>query len=192
MPDETQAATAETQETTETTETVAQVEKTPAELKAELEGAQARIAELNKENARRRKDAEAQAAAQAEAERKAAEEQGQFKNLYETEKQTAASRAAELESATAKLDRANEILGSDIDKRIEKWPDEVKKLVPNGEGVDALTRFEKVSELAPLADRLMDVPARPGNSAGPTPSGGPGGANDKDAKEAHRRTVGYG
>lgn len=189
MPEETQVETTETQETVETTETVEQVEKTPEQLQADLKSAQAQIHKLNQENAKRRKDAEAQEAAQAEAARKAAEEQGKFKDLYEAEQQTVAGKMAELETANTKLARYDEILSSDVDKRIEKWPDEVKKLVPSGEGVDALTRFEKVSELTPLAERLLNTPARPGNSAGPTPQGGPAGDLQKQTSEAVARNI---
>lgn len=188
MPEETQVETTETQETTEATATVETV-KTPEELKAELEGAQARIAELNKENAKRRKDAEALEAAQAEAARKAAEEQGRFKELYDAEQKVVESKSAELESVTAKLAKANEILAADLEARIKSWPDEVKKLIPAGDGVDALTRFEKVSELAPLAERLMNAPARPGNSAGPTPQGGPTKDLQKQTSEAVARNI---
>lgn len=147
----------------------------------ELEGAQKRISELNKENEKRRlaeKDA---------AEKKLAEE-GKLQELVELRAKERDEKATELEAASQKLNRLNEILGADVDKRIEKWPDEVKKLVPSGEGVDALARFERVTELQGLAERLMNVPARPGNGAGPTPTGGPTGADEKVAQavEANR------
>lgn len=180
-----QAAQAATTTETVTVETGADATGETAEAKAEriakeLEGAQKRIAELNKENEKRRlaeKDA---------AEKKLAEE-GKLQELVELRATERDAKAAELETASQKLTRLNEILGADVDKRIEKWPDEVKKLVPTGEGVDALTRFEKVSELAPLAERLMNVAPRPGNGAGPTPSGGPGGNTVDTPRPANYR-----
>lgn len=163
--------TVETTPETVTTETVttevAETPDTKAErLAKELSGAQAQIGKLNKENEKRRLD-EKQAA-----EKKLVDD-GKLQELADTRASERDAVTAERDVQAAKLNRLNEILGGDVDKRIEKWPDEVKKLIPSGEGVDALARFERVSELAPLAERLMNVTARPGNGAGPTPSGGP-------------------
>jgi hypothetical protein len=170
----------ETTETvdTATTETVgstpaADAGKTPEQLAADLESAQRRIHELNKENEKRRKQAEEQERQQRTAEEKRLAEQGEFKSLAATREAERDAAQAELQSAAAKLARLNEILSADIAKRIEAWPLEVRGLVPDGEGVDALQRLERITELEPLAQRLMKAAAPGGNSAGPVPSAAP-------------------
>lgn len=91
---------------------------------------------------------------------------------------------AERDTYAAKVSKANELLSADIEKRIKDWPDEAKALLSDGEGVDALERLEQVAKVEPLANKLMDVPARPGNGSGPTATGGPAPANEKALAEA--------
>lgn len=170
MSDTTETVDTTATETVETTP-ASVAGKTPEQLQAELETAQKRIHELNKENEKRRKQADEQAKQQQEAEEKRLAEQGEFKTLADQRTAERDAVTAQLETAAGKLLRLNEILSADISRRIEAWPQEVKSLVPDGEGVDALQRLERITELEPLAQRLMKASAPGGNSAGPAPSG---------------------
>lgn len=173
----------ETVETTETTEveqpqtpTGETPEQKAERISKELESAKSHIHKLNKENEKRRKDQE-------EADRKAAEEQGKFKELYETEQGKVTQLTTDHETAKEKLAKYETILSADIEARIKDWPEAVKKLIPLGEGVDALSRFESVTNHAELAQKLMDKPVNPGNGPGPRASGGPAGKQEKEASQ---------
>lgn len=187
MPEET-TETATVDEVTETAaETVAAANQTPEQLKAELEGAQKRIKELNTENAKRRKQQEEFETKQAAEEEERKKKQGEFEGLFNDEKQKTATLSAEVESSKEKLAKYETILSADIETRIKDWPDEVKNLIPTGDGVDALARLESLSKLSPLVQKLTAGPTNPGNGAGPRPSGGPGSADVKAAQDAAAR-----
>lgn len=182
MTDETSTATVtegevSAPETTETVETPEAETLDAAALKAELEGAQKRIAELNKENEKRR------LAEKAAAEQKLIDE-GKSKELAETAQAERDAVIAERDALSEKVNKANELLNADIEKRIKDWPEEAKALLPNIEGVDALERLEQVARIEPLAKKLMDAPPKPGNGSGPTAVGGPSGVNEKALAEA--------
>jgi chromosome segregation ATPase len=159
-----------------TTTATAETAKTPEQLQAELQSAQNRIHELNKENEKRRKQQEELEKQQKAAEEERLAKQGEFQKLAETRTTELQTAQSELESANAKLTQYETLLGSDIDKRIEKWPEEVKALVPK-EG-DALQRLQEIKKLEPLANSLMSVPAAGGMRPGPVPSGRPSDVKD--------------
>ena len=163
---------------------VVETTQTPEQLKSELAGAQARIHELNKENEKRRKAQEAADAAAKTADEARLAEQGEFKTLAETRTAELAAATASLTSATDKLTRLDTIVGADIEKRVAAWPDEVKVLIPKADSADALTRLERVTELEPLATRLMTAKPAAGNSAGPVPGGARTPEMQKEAQQA--------
>lgn len=185
----------ETTETVEavTTETVEDVETGKDGKPFDPERAQATIEKLRAEiktlkpvatEAERLKQERADAeAAQAEAQRKAAEEQGKFKELYEAETAKVTNSTNELTAAQEKLTRYDSLLAADIDNRIKGWPEEIAALIPSGDSVDALTKMEAISKLEPAAQRLMKAPAPGGNGAGPVASGMP------DATDQQRNAV---
>lgn len=144
--------------------------KTPEQLKEELASAQARIHELNKENEGKRKKLDAIEAEKSAAEEERLAKQGEFETLANTHKATAEAKTAELEAAQGKIAKYEELLGGDIDKRIENWPDKIKALVPK-EG-SALERLQEVSRLEPLAVEWMGKPTTRGLQPGPVASNG--------------------
>lgn len=145
--------------------------RTPEQTRNELDSANARILELNKENERNRRKQSEFEAAQKKADEDRLAKQGEFETLAKTREGERDTAQSELESAKAQIQRFTEIVSGDLNKRIEKWPDAVKNLVPKADGVDALTRLERIQELEPLALQLMTAPAVGGLRPGPVSNG---------------------
>ncbi len=182
MPEDTTTATVTEEEVVapemaETAETPEQETLDSAALKTALEGAQAQIAKLNKENEKRR------LAEKAAAEQKLADD-GKLKELAEQRAKERDDANADREALTEKVKKANEHLLANVKLTIEKWPDEVKNLVPLGDDADAFEAAEKVDSLKPLAEKLMNAAAKPGSSPGPVAQGGLGSINDATQKKS--------
>lgn len=103
-----------------------------------------------------------------EAERKAAEEQGEYRKLYEQ----ATAKLGELTPKSQMADKLAEMVNAQLKAEVDKWPEEVKALLPE-EPTDTVAFYEAVNRARPLAAKLAEadnrVPA--GNGRGPKPSG---------------------
>jgi hypothetical protein len=95
--------------------------------------------------------------------------QGEFEALAEKRTGERDTAKAELTAANEKVAQYEQLLGGTIDKQIENWPDEVRALVPN-DGTP-LQRLQKITELEPLAQKFMSLPAAGGTRPGPVPGG---------------------
>lgn len=179
--------------TDETPTTDAPTTETPADTgdevklsKADFEAMQSALRKANKEAETRRKELERIADEQAAAKETELAEQGKHQELAQKREKERDDARAEVQERDAKLSRYEEILGGNIEAQTKDWPEEVKALIPAGDGVDALARLEAVTKLSPLAEQLMDAPAKPGNGAGPTP----GGIKPEDKEAARRAQAG--
>ena len=103
-----------------------------------------------------------------EAERKAAEEQGEYRKLYEQ----ATQKLGELTPKSKALDALSEMVNAQLKAEVDKWPEEVKALLPT-EPTDTLVFYEAVNRTRPLAARLAEAETKvpTGNGRGPKPSG---------------------
>lgn len=109
--------------------------------------------------------------------------QGEFETLANDYKSKFEGSEGTIKELKTREARYQEILAADIDKRIEKWPDSVKKLIPK-DG-DALERLERVSEMEQLANELLQTPAAGGVRPGPVPN------NNRPSGEAPPPPAGY-
>lgn len=103
-----------------------------------------------------------------EAERKAAEEQGEYRKLYEQ----ATAKLGELTPKSQMADKLAEMVSAQLKAEVDKWPEEVKALLPT-EPTDTLALYEAVNRARPLAAKLTEVDNKvpAGNGRGPKPSG---------------------
>lgn len=137
-------------------------------------------------NSRLRAMEQAQAKAQAEreeAERKAAEEQGEFRKLYEgtTAQLSALKPKAEL------ADKLAERFMSQLKAEVDAWPEEVKALLPT-EPTDVIAFEDAVVRARPLAKKLT-APVG-GNGPSPKPSAPAGTSKTSDeAKLSQQRFI---
>lgn len=146
---------------------------TSAETKTTDTGAEhmipkSRFDELNKK-VKAMEDEQAKLAKEREeSERKAAEEKGEYKKLYEQ----ATAKVGELTPKSQMLDKLSEMVSAQLKAEVDKWPEEVKALLPT-EPTDVLAFYDAVNRARPLATKLTEadnkVPA--GNGRGPKPSG---------------------
>ncbi len=129
MTDTTPAETATTQTETVATQPATgdgKIQTEPAQPLRTLETAEQRIKELNAENLRLRKQADAAAKAKTDAEAAVMAEQGKFKELYQSAKAKADAADAlqeRLDAITAQAQAANE-------RRVSAIPDAMESLVP--------------------------------------------------------------
>lgn len=96
-------------------------------------------AELNRIVAKEAAKAVSKAIAdkEAEAAQKAAEDQGQFKDLYESAKK-------ELTTTTEELEALRALAHQQVDKTIADWPDEFKAFIPDAETSTPTVRMQAV------------------------------------------------
>lgn len=122
---------------------------------------------LSAENYRRRKAEKDQAAAAAKAEEERLAQQQEWQKLAEQRQ----ARIAELEPLTERTSKLEAMLAEQLAAAIKEWPAELKQLDP-GDGADLLTRLDWMRKSQPLAQKLMERPATPGNMPTPKPNGG--------------------
>ena len=140
------------------------IQTEPAQPLRTLETAEQRIKELNAENLRLRKQADAAAKAKTDAEAAVMAEQGKFKELYQSAKAKADAADAlqeRLDAITAQAQAANE-------RRIAAIPDAMKSLVPE---------YDDPLKLAAWLDANASVFSRPT----PPPLDGRAGGNGTPA-----------
>ena len=129
------------------------------------------IKDLRGENKTYRTSAEQAQRDQADKEAKDLEQRQEWEKL-------ASKRQQEVERLTpiaSEAERLGELIKSQIDAEITKWPKEVADTHPEGE-VSAVTMYEWFTKMRPLAQRLMQVDEegtttqpKPGNRSGPPP-----------------------
>lgn len=127
-----------------------------------------RLDQLNNElKALRAEQAQAQKERD-EAARKAAEEQGKFKELYEGAQTQVAALAPKAELA----DKLAEMVAAQLKAEVDGWPEEVKAILPT-DPTDILAFMDAVGKARPLAQKLSTAPTPPpaGNGRGPKPAG---------------------
>lgn len=149
------------------------IQTEPAQPLRTLETAEQRIKELNAENLRLRKQADAAAKAKTDAEAAVMAEQGKFKELYQSAKAKADAADAlqeRLDAITAQAQAANE-------RRIAAIPEHMRSLVPE---------YDDALKLAAWLDANAAVFSRPA----PPPLDGRAGGNgaaatvtDEEVKE---------
>ena len=140
------------------------IQTEPAQPLRTLETAEQRIKELNAENLRLRKQADAAAKAKADAEAAVMAEQGKFKELYQSAKAKADAADAlqeRLDAITAQAQAANE-------RRIAAIPEHMRSLVPE---------YDDALKLAAWLDANAAVFSRPA----PPPMDGRAGGNGTPA-----------
>ena len=140
------------------------IQTEPAQPLRTLETAEQRIKELNAENLRLRKQADAAAKAKADAEAAVMAEQGKFKELYQSAKAKADAADAlqeRLDAITAQAQAANE-------RRIAAIPENMRSLVPE---------YDDALKLAAWLDANAAVFSRPA----PPPMDGRAGGNGTPA-----------
>ena len=136
------------------------IQTEPAQPLRTLETAEQRIKELNAENLRLRKQADAAAKAKTDAEAAVMAEQGKFKELYQSAKAKADAADAlqeRLDAITAQAQAANE-------RRINAIPEQMRSLVPE---------YDDPLKLAAWLDANAAVFSRPA----PPPMDGRAGGN---------------
>ena len=167
MTDTTPAETATTQTETVATQPATgdgKIQTEPAQPLRTLETAEQRIKELNAENLRLRKQADAAAKAKTDAEAAVMAEQGKFKELYQSAKAKADAADAlqeRLDAITAQAQAANE-------RRIAAIPEHMRSLVPE---------YDDALKLAAWLDANAAVFSRPA----PPPLDGRAGGNGTPA-----------
>ena len=127
-----------------------------------------RLDQLNNElKALRAEQAQAQKERD-EAARKAAEDQGKFKELYEG----AQTQVANLASKAELADKLAEMVAAQLKAEVDGWPEEVKAVLPT-DPTDILAFMDAVGKARPLAQKLSTAPTPPpaGNGRGPKPAG---------------------
>ena len=127
-----------------------------------------RLDQLNNElKALRAEQAQAQKERD-EAARKAAEEQGKFKELYEGAQTQVTTLAPKAELA----DKLAEMVAAQLKAEVDGWPEEVKAVLPT-DPTDILAFMDAVGKARPLAQKLSTAPTPPpaGNGRGPKPAG---------------------
>ena len=140
------------------------IQTEPAQPLRTLETAEQRIKELNAENLRLRKQADAAAKAKTDAEAAVMAEQGKFKELYQSAKAKADAADAlqeRLDAITAQAQAANE-------RRIAAIPENMRSLVPE---------YDDALKLAAWLDANAAVFSRPA----PPPLDGRAGGNGTPA-----------
>jgi len=140
------------------------IQTEPAQPLRTLETAEQRIKELNAENLRLRKQADAAAKAKTDAEAAVMAEQGKFKELYQSAKAKADAADAlqeRLDAITAQAQAANE-------RRINAIPEQMRTLVPE---------YDDPLKLAAWLDANAAVFSRPA----PPPMDGRAGGNGTPA-----------
>ena len=140
------------------------IQTEPAQPLRTLETAEQRIKELNAENLRLRKQADAAAKAKTDAEAAVMAEQGKFKELYQSAKAKADAADAlqeRLDAITAQAQAANE-------RRIAAIPEHMRSLVPE---------YDDALKLAAWLDANAAVFSRPA----PPPLDGRAGGNGTPA-----------
>lgn len=134
------------------------------ELRKELEGAQARIKELNKENEKRRLE-------EKERKVKELEAQGKYKELLAEKTEEFEALRAENEKRDAYIKKADTMFRQQLESEIADWDDELKELIDKD--ADVLEQLSLVNRLRKVHDKLKK-PTSVGNTSGPVPNGGLG------------------
>lgn len=116
-----------------------------------------------------------------EAERKAAEEQGEYRKLYEQ----ATAKVGELTPKSKMLDKLSDMVSAQLKAEVDKWPEEVKALLPE-ESTDTLAFYEAVNRARPLAQKLTEATTQPappaGNGRSPKPTGPAGTSKSEEER----------
>lgn len=175
-----QAATAATPGSTPTPDAASQDDSKP-DLTTLPKYWQDHIKDLRTENKAKREAAQ-------QAEREAKEKQDADLAARQEWEKLAKSREQEILTLKPKAEEAaelGELLTAQINKEIEKWPEEVKATAPDGE-VSALEMVKWLDKTRPLAQKLMNVQtekqsAPGGNSPGPKPQSALGGNQSQAA-----------
>lgn len=153
-----------------------------AELAKQLEGAQARIRELNKENEKRRLE-------EKERKLKELEEQGKYKEILAERTAELEAIKAEKEKRDAYIEKADAVFRERLETEIKDWDDELKGLIDKD--ADVLQQLDLVNRLRKVHEKLAK-PVSAGNTSGPAPNGGLGQAErakefKKNMLEQYRR-----
>ena len=143
---------------------------------------QERVKGVCAENYRRRKAEKDQAAAAAKAEEERLAQQQEWQKLAEQRQ----ARIAEVEPLTERTSKLEAMLAEQLAAAIKEWPAELKQLDP-GDGADLLTRLDWMRKSQPLAQKLMERPAAPGNMPTPKPANGSGKPDDEAARQRQMR-----
>jgi hypothetical protein len=128
-------------EQTQSTQTPQTQPDEQAQAALTLEDAMRELKDLRKENAKRRKDAQAAEAERAEAERKQAEEQGEFKKLYEA-------------TLKAKTELEAQVKAAERQAMQRKIADEVGLPAKFAGKIDGATEDEMRADAQAMADAL--------------------------------------